>query len=128
MSEREKITQTIILVRSLPELHPVPRKPLGISLGNQKQITTHHNLKRGDLNHSRTHSLFQFLHTQSEQPSNFTDTQITSIQTEKQLQENMEQITPDYKKITVAPNPLFNQSTTQDNLAFLNSNFHKNVF
>jgi len=26
----EKITQYIILVHSLPELHPVPRKPLGI--------------------------------------------------------------------------------------------------
>jgi len=43
--EREKITQTIILVHSLPELLPVPRKPLGIPLGNQQQITTHHNLK-----------------------------------------------------------------------------------
>jgi len=45
MSDREKITQKIILVHSLPELHPIPRKPLGISLGNQQQITTHHNLK-----------------------------------------------------------------------------------
>jgi len=45
MSEREKITQTIILVHSLPELHPVPSKPLGIPLGIQQQITTHHNHK-----------------------------------------------------------------------------------
>jgi len=36
--DREKITQTIILVHSLPELHPVPRKPLGIPVGNQQQI------------------------------------------------------------------------------------------
>jgi len=34
--ERENITQTIILVDSLPELHPVPRKSLGIPLGNQQ--------------------------------------------------------------------------------------------
>jgi len=42
--EREKITQSIILVHSL-ELHPVPRKPLGISLSNQQQITiTQHHI------------------------------------------------------------------------------------
>jgi len=34
--EREKITQSIILVHSLLELHPVLKKPLGISLSNQQ--------------------------------------------------------------------------------------------
>jgi len=65
MSEREKITQTIILVHSLPELHPVPRKPVGNPLGNQQQITTHHNLKEVILTtQEHTPSLTSYTHNQ----------------------------------------------------------------
>jgi len=85
------------LLHSLQELHPAPRKPLGIPLGNQQQITTHHNLKEVILT-TQEHTPSLTSYTKSEQPFDFTYTQITSIKTEKQLQENMEQITPDYRK------------------------------
>jgi len=73
------------------------QKTTGYSLGNQQHITTHHNLKEVILT-TQEHTPSLTSHTQSEQSSDLTDTKFTRIQTKEQLEENMEQITPDYKK------------------------------
>ena len=66
------ITQPIILVHSLPELHLVPRKPLGITLSNQQQITITQHHKEVILT-TQEHTPSLPLHTQSEQSFDFTD-------------------------------------------------------
>jgi len=72
------------------------QKTTGYSLGNQQQITTHHNLKEVILT-TQEHTPFLTSHT-VRTTFDLTDTQFTRIQTKEQLQENMKQITPDYKK------------------------------
>jgi len=124
--EKEKITQTIILVHSLPKLHLFPRKPLGIPLGNQQQITTHHTLKE------------VILTTQENTPSLTSHTVRTTLWLYRYTDYKYstgKTITREYgtyytwlQEIAVAHNPLFNQSTTQGNLSFLNPNFQKIFF
>jgi len=98
MSERERKDHTNNYTSSLlTRATSSPQKTIGYSLSNQQQITTHHNLKEVILI-TQEHTLSLTSHTQSEQPSDLTVTQFTRIQTKEQLQENMEQITPDYRK------------------------------
>ena len=74
-----------------------PQKITGYSLGNQQQITTHHNLKEVILTtQEHTHPLWLHIHSQN----NPLTLQIHILQEFKlkKNQENMEQITSDYRK------------------------------
>jgi len=87
MSERDKITQSIILVHSLLELHRVLRKPLGISLSNQQQIriTQHH---KEVILTTQEHTPYLPLHTHNlNNPLTLQIYCFTSIKNGKQLQE-----------------------------------------
>jgi len=71
-------------VHSLPELHLVPRKPLGIALSNQQQITiTQHHKEVILITQEHTPSLPFHTHSQN----NPLTCIFTSIQNEKKLQE-----------------------------------------
>ena len=73
MSERERkrLHNQFILVHSTPKLHSAPRTTTGYSTSNQSHITNTQN-QRGDLDHTRTLTLFAFHTTTVRIPSDLT--------------------------------------------------------
>ena len=123
--ERERITQ--VLVHSLPKLHPVLRNLLRFHYVTNNRLQTHTHQQIGDLDLSRTHTLFDKPHTKSEHPLTSQYQQFTDLQTWKQLQKKAGKITPDSRNYSWTYST-FKPMQSQSNLAILNPIFHKSVF